>query len=265
MSQENVNLARSSGKGGSSRSYRLKRNEKAAEGVRRIARGRVDHALDQLRQQPDGEDAAVHTARKDLKKLRSLLRLVRSELDEATYRAESARYRDAGRLLCDTRDAEVKLQTLNVLRRRFEGLTGVGNYAAALDRERMASSHSELADAAHAIEEGGDAIDDWKLRSGSWAPVGDGSVGAYERGRTALAQVRNGGGGDEAVHEWRKHSKDLWYHLQILESPRPRSSDRSPTRRTTSLTSSATTMTSPCSRPTPEVAAKTSPMAVLTH
>ena len=121
-----------------SRAYRLKRKEKTAKGVRRIALGRVEHALEQLREQPDGEKAAVHTARKDLKKLRWLLRLVRSELDESTYSAENERYRDAGRLLSGARDAEVKQQTLEALRDRFEDLR-VDEYAAALRAERESS------------------------------------------------------------------------------------------------------------------------------
>ncbi len=198
-----------------SRAYRLKRKEKTAKGVRRIALGRAEDALEQLREQPDGEEAAVHTARKDLKKLRSLLRLVRGELDDSTYRGESERYRDAGRLLSDARDAEVKLQTLEALRDRFADLN-VDEYAAALRAERQSSSDGVLADAARAIQEGRDAIDRWELPPGSWAPVGDGFVRAYDRGRRALAEVRKTDGGEEAVHEWRKRSKDLWYHLQLL-------------------------------------------------
>ena len=191
-------VAGSDGKGGPSRAYRLKRKEKTAKGVRRVARGRVENALEQLREQPEGEEAAVHTARKDLKKLRSLLRLVRGELDRATYRNESERYRDAGRLLSDARDAEVKLQTLEELRDRFDDLE-VDDYAAALHAERERSSDGALADASRAIEQGGDAIERWELPSGSWAPVGDGFVRAYESWSTGARpgprkRRRRGGG-----------------------------------------------------------------------
>lgn len=209
----------SDGTTGPSRAYRLKRKEKTAKGVRRIARGRVDHALEALCEMPDGEEAAVHAARKDLKKLRSLLRLIRGELGPATYRSENARYRDAGRLLSDARDAEVKLQTLEALGDRFEELD-LDDYAAALRQERGSSSEGALSAAARAIEEGGRAIDNWNLPSGSWSPVADGFARAYDRGRNALKAVRKGGG-NEAVHEWRKRSKDLWYHLLILEPTWP--------------------------------------------
>ncbi len=100
--------------------YRLRRDETAPEGVRRVAHGRVESALIQLRRESERDlPAAVHAARKDLKKLRSLLRLVRADLGRKRYRAENARYREAGRLLASSRDAEVKLQTLTALRRHY--------------------------------------------------------------------------------------------------------------------------------------------------
>jgi CHAD domain-containing protein len=214
---------RSDGHDGPSRAYRLKRREKTAKGVRRIAHGRVEHALEQLRQQPDGEEVAVHTARKDLKKLRSLLRLVRGELGKSAYSAENARYRDAGRLLSDARDAEVKLQTLAALRDRFDDLPDLDGYVAALKSEQASARHGNgtLTDAARAIEAGGESIDAWDLPGGRWPPVGDGLASAYGRGRRALALVKESDGDGEAVHEWRKRSKDLWYHLRILERAWP--------------------------------------------
>ena len=81
-------------------SYRLRRKEPAPDGIRRVARGRADDALEQLREGAKGDlNPAVHEARKDLKKLRSVLRLVRNDLGDAVYRSENVRFRDAGRML----------------------------------------------------------------------------------------------------------------------------------------------------------------------
>ena len=102
-----------------SRSYRLKREEGSGEGMRRIALGRAEKVLEELAEAGDGDLAAsIHSARKDLKKLRAAARLIRDELGEKTFRAESRRYRDAGRLLSGSRDAEVKLETLAGLEER---------------------------------------------------------------------------------------------------------------------------------------------------
>ena len=61
----------------------------------------------------------LHEARKELKKLRAALRLARDGLDRGFYRAESKRFREAGRELATARDAQVKLETLASLRGRF--------------------------------------------------------------------------------------------------------------------------------------------------
>ena len=46
----------------------------------------------------------MHEARKDLKKLRALLRMTRGELGDATFRRENPCFRDAGRELAGVRD-----------------------------------------------------------------------------------------------------------------------------------------------------------------
>src|SRR6201999_1445400 len=90
-----------------SAAYRLKTDEAAPVGLQRIAAGRARKARKKLDEVEDDGAAAIHGARKDLKKLRAVLRLVREELGEKAYRTQNRRFRDAGRLLSDTRDAEV--------------------------------------------------------------------------------------------------------------------------------------------------------------
>src|ERR671911_3201873 len=94
--------------------YRFVAGETVTEGLRRIARGRIDHALDELRGETDSSPSeAVHEARKDTKKLRALLRLVRYDIGEKAYRRESAAFRDAARELAGARDADVMITTLD--------------------------------------------------------------------------------------------------------------------------------------------------------
>src|SRR6187455_1799200 len=100
-----------------SAAYRLKRTEPVAEGVKRIAAGRANSAAGHLRGE-EGEDlpVAVHKARKDLKKLRSVIRLVRKPLGDDVYRRENERFRDAGRMLAGMRDEQARAETLEGLR-----------------------------------------------------------------------------------------------------------------------------------------------------
>ena len=78
--------------------YRLKRSESVDSGVRRIACEQIDEALEHLTQM-SAEDSrsAVHEARKNAKKFRGLVRLVRPALrDHYSVANEDVRERGAG-------------------------------------------------------------------------------------------------------------------------------------------------------------------------
>jgi CHAD domain-containing protein len=210
------------------RKYRLRRKETPIQGLRRIAQGRTRDALEQLRSETDEDAAAaVHEARKDLKKLRSVLRLVRDELGDDVYRRENTRFRDAGRLLAGARDAEVRLETLQSLIARFDGRLseeGLAPFAEALEEDRQRESQLDdrgvLERAVAEIEAGEAAVADWPLRADDWSLIEPGLERAYRRGRNRFADVRQEAS-DAAVHEWRKRVKDLWYQLRIVRNAWP--------------------------------------------
>jgi CHAD domain-containing protein len=165
----------------------------------------------------------VHETRKDLKKLRSVLRLVRDDLGDAVYRSENVRFRDAGRMLSGARDAQVKLEALAALRERFDdrlSADGVTLFVHALDgeRERLADPEGDalaLDRAAGAIGAGRDAVAEWPLHDDEWSLIGPGLKRSYRRGRNRFRDVR-AEASDEGVHEWRKRVKDLWYQLRLV-------------------------------------------------
>ena len=212
------------------RSYCLQDYAAPEEELRRVARGRVDAALERLRRDAMTEPGrTVHETRKDMKKLRSLLRLVREGLGERTYRIESDRYRDAARLLSGPRDAEVKLKTLtDLLERHPDEAPAAGALRAILEQEREQLARSDqgsdlprqIEQAAEVIAVGGAEIDRWELAGEGFELVGAGLKRAYGRGRRGLRTLRKDPS-DEAVHEWRKRVKDLWYHLRILRNTWP--------------------------------------------
>jgi CHAD domain-containing protein len=215
---------------GGSRAYRLRRKESAADGVRRIAAGCADDALDQLRDGvPEDFATAIHEARKDLKKLRSVLRLVRPSLGDQVYRRENERFRDSGRLLSGARDAEVKLETLRALRARFADRLSEVSLAplvAALEAERdrhlgRDGAGDPIERAVADIGSGRAAIAEWPLDGDDWSLIEPGLKRSYGRGRNRFADVR-AGATDEAIHEWRKRVKDLWYQLRIVRDSKPK-------------------------------------------
>jgi CYTH domain-containing protein/CHAD domain-containing protein len=207
-----------------SRTYRLLEEEDTADGMRRVIDGRLAKAIERLREASGEGDAlaeAIHGARKDLKKARAALRLIREALGEKTFKRENRALRDAARLLSASRDAEVKLATLDAL---VEGAGDAPPAASALWREALAAdrdrivggeNRDQIGTAVAAIEEVAARAPEWRIRSSGWGLLAPGLDTAYGEGREAFAAL-----GDvptfEAVHELRKRGKDLWYQVRLL-------------------------------------------------
>src|ERR1700760_3560210 len=97
--------------------FALIEGERLGAGLRRIALGQLDIAIEMLEDSKRGlsPEQRVHEARKALKRLRALLRLVQDELGDATYEREHELVRRCGTQLAKARDAEVLLATLDGL------------------------------------------------------------------------------------------------------------------------------------------------------
>jgi len=211
-----------------SRAFRLKRKEEVGAGLARVVRGRAAKAIEALREEAEEDPtAAIHSARKDIKKIRSVLRLLRGELGEKAFRAENKRYREAGRAISGSRDAAVKVETLTALEERFGHAipsASAWNWKRVLERERGEASEDATDSAAietavAALEGGSAAAADWSLED-SWELFGPGLEEAYGRGRKAMAKVA-ADPDPELVHEWRKRGKDLWYDLRLIRRAWP--------------------------------------------
>jgi CHAD domain-containing protein len=194
--------------------YRLRRDEPLADGIRRVARGRVQSALDELRGKTESSpDEAVHEARKDMKKLRALLRMARPELGEDLFGIENAAARDTARLLAGARDAAVMVETLEGLPGRYPGLRR------ALE-QRKAGPGTAAGEAIASLREMRKRVGHWPLDRDGFGLVEGGLRRVYRQGRRAMrrAEVEPT---DENLHEWRKREKDLWYHLRLLRDAWP--------------------------------------------
>ena len=159
---------------------------------------------------PD-RDTGVHHARKAIKRLRALLRLVRPELRKPRFRDLDRRLRDAGRALAPLRDARVSLDTLEEvaagrcptlqerLAERYERASAgllVGPIA-----DRMADARREWISLLTPIEVGAVA----------------GARRVHRRGSDRYRAVV-GRGEAKDFHEWRKQVKHLRYQLEALRT-----------------------------------------------
>lgn len=175
-------------------------------------------------------DTAVHEARKDLKRCRTALRLVRPALGEATYGRENGVLRAAAHSLNAARDAKVLTQTLQSLRHDYSALQrdpGVAALLRALQaqeaavRGRLRTPPSPLARTRGALARQRSRMNDWLVGTYGWSVLGPALRRIYRSGRRALpaGQPRPA---DRTLHEWRKQVKYLRYALEILTPMRKR-------------------------------------------
>ncbi|MBT4502872.1 MAG: CHAD domain-containing protein [Gemmatimonadetes bacterium] len=204
--------------------YRLNSDESVPEGIRRIAGEQLDRAIQHLESQEGSRDKHVHEARKSMKRMRALLRLVREEIGPGICRRENDCFRDVALQLAGMRDATVLINSLDEL---------VANAGTRMRRDRFATGPKWLVERREGayqppLEEGDGTrtvIDDlrwararvaeWPLAHDGWKGLEGGVQQVYTRGRSefekACIQAE-----EEMYHDWRKWAKYLWYHTQLL-------------------------------------------------
>jgi len=213
------------------RQFAMLPGEGLATGLERIGLGQLDLAIEMLATE-DGQtlsESAVHEARKALKRLRALIRLLEDELGGQVFARENAVLREAGRRLSAARDAEVIVATLEDLMRRHPGelahRRGVVRLHAALRAERERVVQQSLADGSTAA----DALDELRgvrRRAMAWSLSDRPGIEAvepalkrlYGRGRRRYQRAALGSGSRTlALHAWRKRVKELRYAAEMLD------------------------------------------------
>ena len=197
------------------RAYRLRRDEPVPDGIRRVARGQLQDARDDLESTSSRRLAeTVHETRKRLKRLRACVRMARDALGDATYKRENTAFRMAGQRISGPRDAQVLLETLDALLERFAEELPVGvaaDLCARLAQEHEAAAAS-LRDGDGAIAATIVTVDHALSRTTTWiferddfGALAPGLHRIYRRGRKAMKAARKDPSA-ENLHEWRKRA-----------------------------------------------------------
>jgi CHAD domain-containing protein len=203
--------------------YRLLPREPTGAGIKRVLAAQVDDAIAQLRGEASTDPAeGVHEARKDVKKIRSALRLVRDAIGDDVWRRENDHYRDVARKLSSFRDAEILVEAVDGLGERFgpSARERFDAFRGQLDEENRAahddgSVERAMAGSAGELAAGRSRIDGLPLDGDGWELIAPGLHRSYRRGRKRLRAVEE----DASVtnlHELRKRVKDLWYQLRLI-------------------------------------------------
>jgi CHAD domain-containing protein len=206
--------------------YRLKPNEAVPDGIRRIVLEEIESASQGLASsaESDARDEAVHEARKSVKKIRGILRLVGPQIGPV-YRKENRRLRDIGRQLSELRDAAAILEIFDGIARQEASGVDAATLAAVrrgleLDKEeteQKLDAERVVARARRALMATGKRVPEWPLKKDGWEGLAPGLQETYRRGRRALKKAQSNGS-PERLHDLRKRAKDHWYHVRLLEN-----------------------------------------------
>jgi len=194
--------------------------------VRRVSLGLLERAVSDLRSAPpDQFDEGVHSARKKMKRLRGMLRLVRDEVGYRTYREENVVLRDTARSLSAIRDSYVSVLTLRSLWQRYSDMLYPEAFAYPeawlLERHEVRRSSVTEPVVSNAITNLNTArrrfwnypIDE--IVRDDYQAIASGIHRVYKRGYRGL--VRAAETRDVAdLHEWRKRVKYLRFQMEAL-------------------------------------------------
>ena len=204
--------------------YRFKLDEPVPAGIKRIVREEIESAVRQLSGKGEGDlDEAIHEARKSMKKIRGVLRLMRGELGDI-YGMENAHFGDIGRELSQFRDAGASIETFDALRKRYRGemdgrmLASIRRRLKASKRqaEQQAGIAAVLTRMAAALRQLAPSVSRWPLAKDGFPAIAPGLEATFRDGQKAMARARKHPL-PENYHEWRKRVKAHWYHIRLLE------------------------------------------------
>lgn len=189
----------------------------------------MDDSLELIADPTRGEAIkAVHETRKNCKKGRGLIRLVRPVLGDE-YREANVRFRDAGRALSPIRAPHALLETFDDLiasasdQLPHGGVLGVRQHLAEQSSQAteaiVSSERDRLEETRSQFEGVRDRVTGWRIPD-SFESMTNGIAKTYKRGRKRHAEALEAPTGGN-FHEWRKRVKYLWYQVRLLRDSAP--------------------------------------------
>lgn len=159
----------------------------------------------------------VHQARKAVKHLRGLIRLVRPVFP--AYSETNIALRDAGREIAALRDAQVALWTFDALAKGLDAdktaplrVKFETRLKAALDPQALEQQLGAYSTRMQALQA---EVSGWKIKRQGFDALEQGLTQCLKAGQADELTAR-GDPGAKIVHDWRKRVKDHWYQARFL-------------------------------------------------
>jgi CHAD domain-containing protein len=205
--------------------YKLKTRESVADGIRRIVVEDIDDALHSLGDSSKLE--SVHEARKRVKRIRAVVRLASGAFAKKAFKDENQRFREIGRGLSDIRDADVLVQTFDLIKpdlAKIPSPTATTVERVIAERRdattKAAMKTGEVARARTALKKARARASRWDLDGRGWSALAPGFERVYRDGRTRFEAAVDDPTSDH-WHAWRKRVKDLMFHTRVLHGMWP--------------------------------------------
>jgi CHAD domain-containing protein len=206
--------------------FRLKSGQTVSTEVRRIVLKQLDLATSELKSIGDPEsDEAIHDARRRVKKIRAVIRLVRPVLDKES-RAVDPELRRISKLLAPVADGQGVIDTLNQLARRYRRVLPrktVDRLRTDLfEREKRIDARAKaehvLQEAKRTLRAHRNEVKRWRLSAEGFPAIAPGLRESVRRARRAMLVAWKH---PTAAHHhaWRRWVKDHWFHVRLLEGP----------------------------------------------
>lgn len=204
--------------------FRLKTGQAVSSDIRRIVLQQLDRATSELTSIGDPEsDQAIHDARRRVKKIRAIIRLIRPVLNKG-HRADPE-LRRVSKLLAPVADGQGVIDTLNQLlkryRRELPRKTAAAIRTDLIDRSRQidskASKQGVLEKAQITLRAERRRVKRWRLSAEGFHALAPGLKESVRRARFAMmtAWLRPTA---QHHHTWRRHVKNHWFHVRLLSA-----------------------------------------------
>ena len=215
--------------------FRLEHGEPLGEGLQRLGLDQLERAVSGFY---DGEEAfglAVHEARKAMKRIRALLRLVRFEIGEKAYRFENSAMRETARLLSEVRSAAVMTNGVETIRGMYGLFLAPDTFGELAERlairhdrteQRVMEDPEIIPEVVARLERAHGRYSSWPtdpeardvygfgIRD-SFEAVGPGLQHTYRRGRRGMVAAYKRPS-PANFHLWRKRVKYLRHQFELL-------------------------------------------------
>lgn len=212
--------------------YEIREQQPIPDEILRIWTEEVEFSIQQLEKQRQIE-LGIHQARKSMKRIRALLRMVRDPLGRKKFAKANLAYRDAGRIVSGVRDLTAMQEVLEKLRIRYNRKVlhaGIDATISGLDdwintaKNEMRYQEDIRVEAIGILNASLQKRKAWKRGQDQFDWIESSIQTTYLRGWEAF-RVAKKKPKALLLHEWRKEVKYLWHQLQLLRGSWPEMMD----------------------------------------